>query len=379
MCPVRDVRPMINEWLSVDLDQWTKRIVRWHFDPVTGSPYWLDRTARLSFDPRDITRHEELSAFGPFPLDELRTRDPADFVPLARTRPLPGMIWESSDATGGPCRVYYSQPMLEHRLGWHRWADEREGFEPGGNWLTATPAGPHLIGYGPWDLTEPHAARVYSVDFDQRWVNRQLRAGKLQDAMQYTEHVVDQVSAVLSTQPIDYVCTTSALLRVLSRREPGLVARLKGARLTGTHVTPETYRTLAEALNGGLLSVSYGNTFGSALTLSVPGDQGMLIACVPSYPHITMAVVDPSDWSRVVDYGQDGQVRHTVLHEDLFLPNILERDLATRYDTGDQWPSDGVANVRPLPEINNARPLSSYAQVRLAQLRKAARERATSR
>jgi hypothetical protein len=209
---------------------------------------------------------------------------------------------------------------------------------------------------------------VYGVDFDPRWIDRQLRAGQMQEAMAYNEHVVDQISATLLSQPVDYICTTSALLRALSRREPDLVAGLKGARLVGTHVTPEMRRILAKALNGGLLSISYGNTFGSAPTLRVL-EGGDLIVCAPSYPHVTMAVVDPSDWTRVVDYGKDGQVRFTVMHEDLFLPNILERDLATRYDTEDEWPCDGVANVRPLPEPNNSRAPSPYAQIRLAQLR----------
>jgi hypothetical protein len=368
MCAVKDVHPLIDKWLSEDVDQWTKNIVRRHFDPVTGSPYWLDRAAGLSFDPRDITHYEELSAFGSFPLDELRTLDPADLAPLALPRPLSGMIWESDGSAGDSCRVYYSQPMLEHRLAWRRWADEREGFEPGRNWLAATPAGPHLIGYGAWDLADLHGARVYGVDFDPRWIDRQLRAGNMQDAMQYTEHVIDQISAILMTQPVDYICTTSVLLRALSRREPGLVARLKGARLVRTPVTPEMWRVLAKALNGSPLSINYGNTFGSALMFSVL-EEGELIVCVPGYPHITMAVVDTGDWTRVVDYGKDGQVRLTVMHEDLFLPNILMQDLAMRYDTRDDWPCDGVANVRPLPKVNNARSPSVYTQIRLAQLR----------
>ena len=373
MCAVRDVRPLIDKWLSEDLDQWTKRIVRRHFDPVSGTPYWLDRATRLSFDPRDITRYEELSAFGPFPRDELRTLDPADLVPLALSRPLSGMIWESGDNTDDPCWVYYSQPMLDHRLAWRRWADEREGIEPGRNWLAATPAGPHLIGYGAWDLAELRGARVYGVDFDPRWIDRQLRAGKMQEAMQYTEHVADQIGAVLMTQPVDYICTTAVLLRALSRREPELIARLKGARLVGSHVAPELYRILAKALNGGLLSINYGDTLGSTFTLSALED-GESIVCVPCYPHITMAVVDTSDWTRVVDYGKVGQVRLTVMHEDLFLPNILEQDLATRYATGDDWPCDGVANGRPLPRVSNARPPSAYVQIRLAQLRHARRK-----
>jgi phenylacetate-coenzyme A ligase PaaK-like adenylate-forming protein len=360
---------LIEQWLSEDIDQWTKRIVRRHFDPVTGSPYWLDRAAGLSFDPRDITRHEELSAFGVFPTSELQTLDPADLVPLDLPRPLSGRIWESDGTTGDPCRIYYSEPMLEHCLVWRRWVDDREGFEPRRNWLLAMPTGPHIMSHWAWGLTELDGARVYGIDFDPRWVNHQLRAGQMREAMQYTEHVIDQLAAILTTQPVDYICTTPALLRAISRREPELVAQLKGARLGGTHVTPEMWRVLAKALNGGLLSISYGNTFGNALTLSVL-EEGELIAYVPNYPHITMAVVDTGDWTRVVDYGKDGRVRLTVMHEHLFLPNILERDLAMRYDTGDEWPCDGVANVRPLPELNKARSPSAYAQIRLAQLRR---------
>ena len=359
----------IEQWLSADIDQWAKRIVRRHFDPVTGSPFWLRRAAELSFDPRDITRYQELSVFGLFPLDELRTLDPADLVPLDRPRPLPGGIWESDGDAGDPRRVYYSEPMLDHCLAWRRWADEREGFQPGANWLLAMPAGPHITSYWARGLTGFQGARVYGVDFDPRWLKRQLRAGQMQGAMHYTEHVADQIIATLTTQPVDYICTTPALLRAVSRREPDRVAQLKGARLGGTHVTPEMWRTLAKALNGGVLGIDYGNMFGNAPALSVL-EEGELIAYLPNYPHVTMAVVNTSDWTRVAEYGKDGQVLLTVMHEDLFMPNILERDLATRYDTGSEWPCDGLANVRPLPERNNARAPSAYAQIRLAQLRR---------
>lgn len=353
MCAAKSVSPLIDQWLSEDIDKWTKRVVCRHFDPVTGSPYWLNRAAGLSFDPRDITRYEELAALGPFPLGELRTLDPADLVPLDLPRPLAGRIWESGGTTGEPCRVFYSEPMLEHRCLWRRWAVEREGFEPGRSWLQATPSGPHLIGYGASDLAELYGARVYGIDFDPRWVKRQLRAGKMREARLYTEHIIDQIAAIMTTQPVDYLSTTPALLRAVSRREPDLVARLKGARLSGTHVTPEMWRLLAKALDGGLLGIQYGNTFGNALTLEV-GQDGDFIAYVPNYPHVTMAVVDTGEQTRVVGYGEHGRVRLTVMHDDLFMPNIMERDLAVRYDVGDEWPCDGVANVRPLPELNNA-------------------------
>jgi hypothetical protein len=75
---------------------------------------------------------------------------------------------------------------------------------------------------------------------------------------------------------------------------------------------------------------------------------GDVLPYLPTFPQVTMAVVDKDDPTRVVGRGELGRVRLTVLHEDLFLPNILERDQAVRYDTGDAWPCDGVANVRPL-------------------------------
>lgn len=353
MCAAVNVTARIEEWLAQDLDAWTRRVVRRHFDPITGSPYWLARAARLPFDPRDITRYEELSAFGPFPLGELRTMDPAELVPLALPRPLPGRIWESGGTTGEPCRVYYSDPMLEHRALWRRWVIEREGFEPGRNWLQATPSGPHLIGHGAADLVELCGGRVYGIDFDPRWVKRLLRAGKLREATQYTEHVVEQIAAILRTQPVDYLVTTPALLQAVVRREPDLVAGLKGARLSGTHVTPEMWRTFSKALGGGLLAVQYGNTFGNALTFNSIQDAD-LICYVPNFPQITMSVVDTDDPARRVEYGEYGRVRLTVMHDDLFLPNVMERDRAMRYDVGGGWPCDGVANISPLQDLNQA-------------------------
>jgi hypothetical protein len=69
--------------------------------------------------------------------------------------------------------------------------------------------------------------------------------------------------------------------------------------------------------------------------------------------------VDPADFRTTVGKGQSGQLKLTVLHEDLFLPNLLERDEATRYDTKGEWPVDGVFNVRPL-QVSQAAPEGLY-------------------
>ncbi|MDX3233697.1 arylcarboxylate reductase [Streptomyces sp. ME19-01-6] len=341
---------VIKELLAQDLDHWTRRVIRRHFTPVTGSHYWLRRAADLSFDPRDITRYEELCAFGPFPLEELRTLDPAELVPQAVPRPLTGKIWESGGTTGTPCRVHYTEPMLRNRADWLRWALPREGFLPGRSWLQATPTGPHLVGNRGWHLAEHYDSRVYGVDFDPRWVKRLVRAGRMKEVQEYTDHVLEQIALILSSQPVDYLMITPALFQALIRKHPEPVAELKGARISGTHVTTTMYRSFVAAMPDAPVIPMYGNTFGNALALPVQG-EGQVMPYMSTYPQVTHSVVDPGDWTRVVEYGRSGQVRLTVLHDDLFVPNILERDAAVRHDTGDEWPWDGVANVRPLQSL----------------------------
>lgn len=347
-----------DQWLSVDLDAWTRRVVRRHFDPVDGSPFWLARAAALPFDPRDITAYDQLLALGPFDLADLRGIDPADLVPRSVPRPLVGRIWESGGTTGSPCRVFYTRDMIVHRGVWRRWSFLSEGFEPGRAWLQATPTGPHLIGNGTWEVSELFGSLSYAIDMDPRWVKALIREGRLDEAARYTDHLVDQVADILSGGRVNYLNTTAALFRVLARNHPGLVAALDGVRLSGTQIDYRTHQRFVELLDGGICGVSYGNTFGNGAMFPVDHDRA-LIPYVPNFPQVTMAVVDKSDWRVIRPYGQVGQVRLTVLHDDLFLPNILERDQATRYDVGGRWPVDGVADVHPLL-ISQAMPEGVY-------------------
>ena len=46
------------------LDAWVREIVSWHFDPVTGCPFWLDYAKRLDWDPRrEIRSYDDLDRF----------------------------------------------------------------------------------------------------------------------------------------------------------------------------------------------------------------------------------------------------------------------------------------------------------------------------
>ncbi|MFD9734949.1 hypothetical protein [Umezawaea sp. NPDC059074] len=341
---------MVDRWLATDLDTWTRDVVRRHFDPATGSPYWVRAAQALPFDPRDITRYDQLAELGPTDLDLLRHNDPADFVPLAVPRPLAGRVWDSGGTTGSPCRVFYTPDMIAHRGVWRRWSFVTEGFEPHRRWLQATPTGPHLIGNGAWEVSGLHGGVAYTIDMDPRWVKLLIGTGRLAEAADYTDHLLNQILDVLGGGRIDYLNTTPALLKAMLRRDPEAVARLRGVRLSGTQLSPALYRRFVAALDGGVCGLSYGNTFGNAAGLPVERG-GDLMPYTPNYPQVTMAVVDRADGRTVVPLGAIGRVRLTVLHRDLFLPNVLERDEAIRHRPATGFPADGVANVRPLAAV----------------------------
>ncbi|MEI5097539.1 hypothetical protein RB200_01315 [Streptomyces sp. PmtG] len=60
--------------------------------------------------------------------------------------------------------------------------------------------------------------------------------------------------------------------------------------------------------------------------------------------------MDPANPWREVAEGERGRVRVTTLLEDLFLPNLLERDSAIRTGPHPWFPWDGVAAVRPFQD-----------------------------
>jgi hypothetical protein len=350
---------LTKEWLSQDLDEWTRHVMRRHFDPEHGSPYWLAKRSELSFDPLELTRYAELVEFGPFPLDDLRVCDPADLVPLDVPRPLAGRVWETGGTTGRPGRVFYSEGMLIHRGAWRLWGFDKIGFQPGGTWLQAVPSGPHLLTNVARDLSEHYGSLVHTIDLDPRWVKRLIRQGRLREANEYSAHLVDQIADVLGRSRIDYMSCTPALFQTLLRAKPELVAELQGVWLSGTQLTPEMHQEFTAGLaSWGLLGASYGNTLGNSIGVTAE-DGGAILPYVPNYPQVTTAVVDRTDWRREVEYGQVGQVRLNLLYEELLLPNVLERDQAVRYDTRGTWPSDGVANVRPL-QISRETPEGVY-------------------
>ncbi len=84
------------------LDAHVRDIVRWHFNPATGCPFWLERAKSLDFDPlQDVLTYDDLDKFGPFEDEWLRGGPVRRWVPKAYADK-PIYVFETGGSTGVP-------------------------------------------------------------------------------------------------------------------------------------------------------------------------------------------------------------------------------------------------------------------------------------
>ena len=97
------------------LDDHVREMVAWHFDPATGSPFWLDFATRLDFDPvKDVNSFDDLTLFGHFQDEWLRGGPVRRWVPKGLADQ-PVYVFETGGTTGAP-EVPRQHRGLPHRL-----------------------------------------------------------------------------------------------------------------------------------------------------------------------------------------------------------------------------------------------------------------------
>jgi hypothetical protein len=340
--------------VTFDLDAHLRAIINWHFDPATGSPYWLTRAATLGFDPRTaIQGFHDLTKF-PAVAGEWRHVPARDLIPQGSTAAF--AVWETGGTTGAPCRIVDGEERAKGIAHISRLLDQHgfPGIDYGsGDWLHVGPSGPHLVGRSVRRLAQMRGALCHTIDLDPRWVKRLYRQGRHDEARRYLAHLVEQVLPILRTQPIRVVTVTPPLLQALCDHDEAyalLLEKARGIIWFGTSTSEESLRVLEEELLPGVRFVGwYGNTL-AGISCQRPRHEEDAYRCifVPPAPSAVICLVDPADPTREVAYGEAGQVRLSVLNQELFLPWHLERDRAVRVPPAgaDLW--DGLAQVAPL-------------------------------
>ncbi|NJC72323.1 phenazine antibiotic biosynthesis protein [Planosporangium thailandense] len=341
-----------------DPGEFIRAAMQWHFNPETGSPYWLERAKSLDFDPRtDVTSFGDLARF-PNIVDELRDVRVEDLIPRGYG-PDPDIvgIFESGGTTGPPKRVIMLQDWWRRSGAWISANLDAHGFPRDVNWLGLVPTGPHLVGATLARLAAYRGGIGFSIDMDPRWVKKLIGGGKAEEAGAYAEHLVEQASFTMRTQDVGVLLTTPPLLERIARNDElvGLInEKIRGIMWAGAHMDADTrYLYRNEVFPQVKLFGVYGSTMilgGSAERLGLGPDDPCIFD--PPSPIITFLVIDPDTGSRVGD-GERGQVVMNHVSRNMLLPNNLERDLATRIEPPAGRAGDSVADVSPVARFGN--------------------------
>ncbi len=333
--------------------EYLSRMLKWHFDETTGSPFWVKYRERLGFDPvSDVHTFDELSRF-PSRINALRDVRIEELIPRGLAEePVPQVV-ESGGTTGRPKRAIVSQVQFESMV------DRYRGYAPeasGQNMLSLLPSGPHQVGNWHRKLASSLRVLFFQVDFDPRWV----KSGISSEAQaEYTSHVLAQAKHVLLTQGIGHLLVTPPLLRRIAE-SPDLrdLVRSSVQLITwgGAHLTREDLYEYSQLI---FPEVNFVGTYASSITgtrafyrRSTPVDEAPVFD--PVGPELFVRVVD-SATRQPVRYRARGQVLMHTITRDMFLPNNLERDWAVRVPGDGDWRGDSLSDVVPMSEFEGAR------------------------
>ncbi|MBD3674857.1 MAG: hypothetical protein HUJ26_15175 [Planctomycetaceae bacterium] len=350
------------------VDKQTVEIVQLHFHPEDGAPYWLEKAKGYDFDPlTDVNCFDDLKKFPLFEDDDLRGGPVDRFLPK-KWHNEPRYVFETGGTTGTPkSRCVVRDHWIDYEEFSKTLPDEY--FPPGSNWLMLGPSGPRRLRLAVEHLCQHRGGICFCVDLDPRWVVKLLKKGKIDEAKEYSAHVIDQAMTILtSNHNIKGMFATPKLLEALALRLIDEESSIEEIGITGifaggTEFTPQWYRFCKEELLGPnvYITPTYGNTL-MGLACGKPFDpaDNFKITYYAPQPRAVVEVVNFDNYDEVVDYDETGRVKLYTLTHELFIPGFMERDEGEREKPHEKYPWDGVSGTRPFHEIAKSTTVGVY-------------------
>jgi len=329
------------------LDAHVREMVKWHFSPETGCPFWLDFASGLDFDPhKEIGGFGDLKVLGHFQDEWLRGGPVRRWVPKALAdKPL--YVFETGGSTGVPkSRINMEDFQRDYEI----FGDNlsAEGFPQGADWLMLGPTGPRRLRLAIEHLAQYRGGLCFFVDLDPRWVNKLIVAQRHHDLELYKNHVIEQALTILrSHDNVRCLFTTPKLLEALCEKVPLAKLGITGIFCGGTEMTKQFHRFAREELIPGIEFVpTYGNTLmGLACPKPFDSRDEYAITYYPPLPRGVFEIVEPDNPDQPVEYGERGRVLLTTLTKEFFMPRFPERDEGVRAEPCEAYPWDGVRDL----------------------------------
>lgn len=357
------------------LDAHVVETVEWHFNPATGSPFWLEKAKTLKLDPRkEVKCFEDLRKFPEFEDEWLRGGPIQRWIP-AGLKGKPVYVFETGGTTGIPkSRMQIDDWKIDYEQFSATLPDDK--FPRGSNWLMLGPSGPRRLRLAVEHLAQFRGGISFCVDLDPRWVVKLIKRGNMKEMEAYRDHVIDQAITILSAgHDIKCMFTTPKLLEALAMKLFEQGSSIKKSGITGifsggTEFTPQWYRFAMDELlcdpddpaSGPVfMTPTYGNTL-MGLACGKPFDpaDNYKITYFAPQPRAVIEVVEFKDYNQLVGYGQTGRVKLTTLTKETFIPGFMERDEGEREKPFEKYPWDGISGTRPFHEIAKTTTVGVY-------------------
>jgi phenylacetate-coenzyme A ligase PaaK-like adenylate-forming protein len=353
---------------KTQLDAQVREVVRWHFSPETGTPFWLEKAKTFDFNPlKDVNGFADIKKF-PFFEDEWLRGGPVNrWIPRG-LKDKPWYVFETGGTTGIPKSRVVSD---DFRIDYEMFSDGlvENYFPRGSNWLMLGPSGPRRLRLAVEHLCQYRGGICFCVDLDPRWVVKLIKKGWMEHLKAYQDHVIDQAMTVLSAgHDIKCMFTTPKLLDALCKRLEQEGSSVRKAGITGifcggTEMTSQWIRFAIEEYLGPEVYIrpTYGNTLmGLAVSEMPTAANKFKITYYAPQPRAVAEVVDFKDHNRLVEVGQTGRVLLTTLTKEFFVPRFAERDEGEREAPSELYPWHGVSGVRPFHETAAATTVGVY-------------------
>lgn len=331
------------------LDAHFVEIVQWHFSPETGTPYWLEWAERNGWNPaKEVKSFDDVVRFSHFD-DSTLVKDPHEkWIPRAY-QGKPYKVFETGGTTGIPKqRISWEDHLLDYSEYSNTLDDQY--FPKGGNWLMLGPTGPRRLRLAIEHLANVRGGVCYFVDLDPRYVKKLLRDKRVKEANEYKEHCVDQALAVIRNRDVKCLFSTPKMIESLGERISIPGSGISGIFSGGTSMTKQEIRFMVEEVleNKTQFVPTYGNTLmGLACSVPLTKEDNYDLTYYAPQPRAVLRMVDPIHPDKTVEYGEWGRVELTTLTKEFFMPRFLERDEAIRRQPCEQYPWEGVGEVRP--------------------------------
>ncbi|WP_245721411.1 hypothetical protein [Nocardia crassostreae] len=247
--------------------EFVREMMRWHFGPETGSPFWLRRAAALDFDTlTDIRDFDDLGRF-PNVVDELRDVAVRDLIPRGYGAGHGASVYESDGTTGEPKRVMFTAEWQRRSIAWFSERLDAHGVPRNVDWLSAVPTGPHNVGAMAADTAAARGGLNFGIDLDPRWVKKLIAEGHRDMAAAYTDHLIEQIGYILAGQQVGVLFATPPLLERLAQHDElvdQVNRKVRAIIWGGTHLDADTRDLLRDEVFPGIKLVG---GYGSAMML----------------------------------------------------------------------------------------------------------------